>query len=357
MSNTAVGLWLLALLGGGCVSLLAWFFGRKGGARMARASTAARLSSLSAERDAAERRAREASAETTRWKGMSLAGDVLTSSPIFEARPAPRDAEELARMVRGLAFIDDVVLADRSGYPLTRESTASSPDLAALAPHVNDLVHRFGIAGLQVTDLQIETADAVHVRARLLSGRCEGAMVLLRSTSQPVSTLVVDAVGHASARTFGERQGRPVVSSVWATSDREAVPDAISQGALATLDRELNGSLDGVSLVLEGRTVYSSAHEGPSAEIRAAATASLHALASRARSTLRATRVAEVRVSLRSGQAVTWSSLPDRSRAALITFGRGDGRSAARLDVLVGKLRRALDTKDAPSSQHEGTAA
>lgn len=347
---------ILAMLAAALAGVLGWSFGRKRGARMARESAASRIATMSAERDAAERRARESNAESARWQGMSLAGDTLSNSPIFAARPAPRDAEELARMVRGLALVDDVVLADRSGYPLTRESCATSPDLAALAPPVTTLVRELGVAALHVTDIHIETAGAIHVRARSLTGRCEGAILVVQSTSQPVSGLVIDAVGHASARAFTELTGRPGGRAPWVTSDRETAPGRLSPEAIATLDRELNGSLAGVLLLLDGQPVFSSAHDGPSSEIRAAAAASLDALAARVGWTLRAAGVVRIEVALRDGQAVTWSSLPGRSRSAIITFGQANARSTSRLDVLVGRLRRTLETNNAPP-RSQGTAA
>jgi len=334
---------ILAMLAAALAGVLGWSFGRKRGARMARESAASRIATMSAERDAAERRARESNAESARWQGMSLAGDTLSNSPIFAARPAPRDAEELARMVRGLALVDDVVLADRSGYPLTQESCATSPDLAALAPPVTTLVRELGVAALHVTDIHIETAGAIHVRARSLTGRCEGAILVVQSTSQPVSGLVIDAVGHASARAFTELTGRPGGRAPWVTSDRETAPGRLSPEAIATLDRELNGSLAGVLLLLDGQPVFSSA-------------ASLDALAARVGWTLRAAGVVRIEVALRDGQAVTWSSLPGRSRSAIITFGQANARSTSRLDVLVGRLRRTLETNNAPP-RSQGTAA
>ena len=92
-----------------------WAAGRKRAARDVEEETTRQIATMGMQRDAAERRAREAQGESARWKGASLAGKGLSSAAVFVDRPAPRDAEELAGLVRGLTFVDDVVLADRSG--------------------------------------------------------------------------------------------------------------------------------------------------------------------------------------------------------------------------------------------------
>lgn len=322
---------------------LGWFAGRNRGAQDTQLETTRQLAAMAAQRDAAERRAREAQGENARWKGASLGGQALSSSAVFVDRPAPRDAEELARLVRGLTLVDDVVLADRSGHPLTREAEPASADLAALAPHVFLFCRRLSLAALPVLDVAFETIDATHVHARPLAGRGEGALLLVKTTSRAVNPLVVDAVMHAAVRDLAELPtGVPASLSLSGSTDRKEVPNAPFPEVFTTLERELEDHLTAVVLAVDGRPVFSAAKDGPDATGRNTVAAALSALVERATRTLRTAETVRVAVTLRGGYTVSWSAVAPRSRLSVVTFGRADERSTARQDRLIGTLRRSI---------------
>ena len=322
---------------------LGWSAGRERGTKDAALETTRQLAAMGAQRDAAERRARDAQGENVRWKGASLGGHALTSSAVFADRPAPRDAEELARLVRGLTFVDDVVLADRSGHPLTREAEPASADLAALAPHVLQFCRRLSLAALPVLDVAFETIDATHVHARPLAGRAEGALLLVKTTSRAVNPIVVDAVMHAAVRDLAELpSGVSASLSLSGCTDRKELGNAPFPEVFNTLERELQDHLTAVVLAVDGRAVFSAAKDGPDANGRNTVATALSALVERATRTLRTAATVRVVVTLRGGYSVMWSAVAPRSRLSVVTFGRADERSSARLDRLLGTLRRGI---------------
>ncbi|MBS2012932.1 MAG: hypothetical protein JST00_08600 [Deltaproteobacteria bacterium] len=313
------------------------------GARRAATKTGAwaeqRASALVAQRDAAEKRALEAQRESARLKALSLAGEALSAEPVYSGRPSPRDAEELARLVRGLVFIDDVVLSDRTGLPLTREENRASADLSALAPLVVDVARRLVLSGLPVTQVDLETFGAEHVCARPLEGRAEGVVLLVRTTSQPANPLAIDAVAQAAARGGAFVPGSPSRAAS-GTTDRVGEADSHVAGAYPLLERELGRDVRAIMLCADGLPLFSAAKDGPSAATRKTLAAELHRVQARCADTLRATGIARLEVRLRGGDLATWSSLGPRSRLSVVTVGSYDARSGARLDRLVGALRR-----------------
>lgn len=334
---------IATFVGAGSASL-AFAAGRKRGARDAEGETSRKVTVIVSQRDSAERRAREAQGESARWKGASLAGQALSSSAVFVDRPAPRDAEELARLVQGLTFVDDVVLADRSGHPLTREAERASADLSALAPHVLHFCRRLSLVALPVLDVAFETAGAVHVHARPLAGRGEGALLVVKTTSRPVNPLVVDAVMHAAVRDLEELPaGVPASLSLTGSSDRSEVSNAPFTEAFAVLERELAEHFSAIVLAVDGRPVFSAAKDGPAANGRNTVATALTSLTEQVTRTLRAASLVRVAATLRGGYTVSWSAVTPGSRVSLVTFGRTDERSAARLDRLLGKLRRGIE--------------
>jgi len=335
----------------------AWTAGRRRGAREVLEETARQVTAMGTQRDAAERRAREAQGESARWKGASLAGKGLSSGPVFVDRPAPRDAEELAGLVRGLTIVDDVVLADRSGHPLTRERDATSADLAALAPHVLAFRRQLALAALHAQDVAFETSSAEHVHARPLAGRGEGALLLVRTTSRPVPTVVIDAVVHSALRDFDALPaGGRAPAALTGATDRQELPNGPLSEIFVTLQRELDGHLSAVVLTLDGMPVFSAAKNGLGAAARNTLATELAPLAERAARALRAGTIARIEVTLRDDHTVSWSALTPGSRLAVVALGRSDARSAARLDRLLGTLRRSIDL--ATTSQlAQGTAA
>ena len=338
---------LLVALGvvtlGGSASV-GWIAGKKRGASAVGAIAEERLAGVAAQRDAADRRAREAQVESARWRAISLAGQSLSAAPVYLDRLSARDAEELARLLRGLVLIDDVVLAGSTGLSLTREDNRASADLAALAPYVLGASRRMSLA---VAEMSFETSGAEHVVARPLSGRAEGVLLLVRTTSQRANPLALDAVAHAAART-SDGLAAPSASAPASlgSTDRVAASDSHLAQAFPLLERELGKDVRGVVLAADGLPMFSAANDGPSPATRSAVTAELSALSQRATQTLRAMGIARMEVLLRGGDAITWSPLGPRSRLSVVTFGRADARSGPRLDRLVGALRRVVGAGD-----------
>ncbi len=318
--------------------------GKKVGAHQAREDANLELGRLEQERLGADRRAREAARELARWGEVSLASQALTTRAVYRERPAPRDAEELARLVRGLTFVDDVVVADRSGHPLTREAGRASADLAALGARVTGACRRLALEGLPTLALSLETFGATHVHARPLTGRGEGAMLLVRTTSQRVNPLVVDAAAQAAARDRTEAPSDlPVPPALAGHTDRTDLEDSPLSEVAPLLDREIAAGLSAVTLVLDGRPVLSAASDGPSVHARAVAAAALSELAGRGARVLRGPGMARVEATVRGGSTIVWSAVGPGSRLAVVTFARGDAHSPARLDRMLGTLRRAVE--------------
>ncbi|NOU26995.1 MAG: hypothetical protein HOO96_03730 [Polyangiaceae bacterium] len=347
---------VVALLAAGAAAV-SWGIAWRRGAHSAEAEGSGRVAAVTSQRDAAERRVREAQAEIARWKSQSLAGSALSEVAVFPNRPAPRDAEELALLVRGLSLVDDVVIADASGNALTRESEALSADLAALAAQVISFRRQMLVGALPVAAISFETVGASHVHARPLEGRGEGTVLMVRTTSRRVNPLVVDAVAHAATRDLTDLPwGASPIPSFTGTTQRKATDSAGYAQVFALLERELGAHLTGIVLMVEGRPVFSAAKDGPGEAARFAAAANLGNLAVRATRTLRATALSRLDVALRGGTCVSWMAVGPRSPITLVTFGPPEARSTARMDRLLGSVRRLVDPH-AMAAQAEGSAA
>ena len=340
---------------GAAASTAGWVAGKRRGASAAESAVGRRLAAVVTQRDAAERRARDAQGDSARWKALSLAGQPLAGAPAYEDRPSPRDAEELARLVRGLTFIDDVVLSDRTGLPLTREEDRASADLAALAPHIVSSSRRMALSALAVAQLSFETFGAAHVCARPLVGRADGVVLLVRTTSQRANPLAIDAVVHAAASTASDLGlvATPSLASFGST-ERFAVADPRFTRAFGLLERELGRDFRAIALAEDGVPVFSAANDGPSAATRRAVSIELDSLQDRVTRTLRAPGMARVEVTLRGGEAITWSALGPRSRLSVVAFGHVEARSGARLDRLLGAVKRCLGGERAVETSTRG---
>lgn len=326
-----------------------WIAGKKRGTSVATLDIDERLAALATQRDAAERRARDAQNESSRWKALSLAGQTFAAAATYDERPSPLEAEELTRLLRGLHLVDDVVLSDATGLSLTREEARSSGDLAAIAPHVLKSSRRMALSALSVVQLSFETFGADHVCARPLVGRFDGALLLVRTTSQRANPLAIDAVVHASARTTAELGVVSAAATSLATSgssDRFAPQDSHLATVFGALDREIDEDVRSITLAVDGAPVYSAAKNGPSEATRRAVSGELASLQARVAHTLRALGMARMEVALRGGDTLTWSSLGPRSRLSVITLGRSSARSGARLDRLLGVIRRGAGSGD-----------
>jgi len=303
------------------------------GLRRGRAEGHARTERLVAEREGAERRAREAAMEASRLRGISLAGAGLSREPIYAGRPSARDAVELAGIVRGLALVDDVIVTDDGGLPVTREIDAS-PGLSAIGGACARAARGFAIGAMPVVELAVASYSAEHVVVRRLPDRAEGHWLVVKSTSQRPNPLAVDAVVHAASRVV--REPAPPLACLAGTTERRA-HEATFADFYADLDRELRNDLRALSLLLDGAPVYATVDDGPDEPTRAIAARELALLATRARRLLRTTGTARVEATFRDGSRATWAALAPQSRLALVAFGRLDERA---VDRLAGRLRR-----------------
>lgn len=324
-------------------SSAAWFVGKKRGTADAEAAADRRLAMMQTQRDTAERKAAAALQESSRWKGLSLAGQPFQGAPVYEGRVSARDAEELARLLRGLTLIDDVVIADSSGLPLTREQEGRSAQLASLAASTFSSMRRLAPLALPIAQLHFETFAAEHVCARPLVGRADGAMLLVRTTSQRANPLAVDAVVHASAKTVADLSNAAALPPLLVGSSERVEASGPRLAELSSLlDRALESDLRGIMLCADGVPLISAAKDGPAASVRRSLAMELSFLEERSSRALRATGLARLELVLRTGEAITLAALAPRSRFSVVTFGQLDTRSAARMDRLLGSLRRLL---------------
>ncbi len=303
-------------------STVGWLAGKRNGIQLEGAEAAERVLAVTAQRDSAERKARELQNESARWKALSLAGQPFAGAPLYDERPSARDAEELGRLLRGLTLIDDVVLADANGLALTREENRASADLAAIAPHVTRTARRLALSALPTDQIAFETFAAQHVCARPLTGRAAGAILLVSTTSQRANPLAIDAVVHAAASTASDLS---VVSapSLAATGSNERleVEDSHLANVVDVLEREVGRDFRAITLAADGVPLFSVAKDGPTAAMRRTVSVELHALQHRVTRTLRAPGMARMDVTLRGGDAITWASVGPRSRLSVVTRG------------------------------------
>lgn len=338
----------LAALGGSTVvaagaAFAGWLLGRRRGLQEGSSSAAAQTAALGAQRDAAERRAREAQSESQRWRKLSLAATGLSREPLFAGRTAPRDAEELANLIRGLVLVDDVVIADASGLPLTREVDGRSAGLAALGGTAAALIRQLAGAAVPVVQVSIETFTAEHVSVRPLSGRGEGALLVVQTTSQPVNPLALDAVAHAAARQASDLPGPTAVLALRGATETESSEAATNAELLREVEQQVHGELTGIVVTSDGRPVLSVTKNGPRASVRGRVTSELVSFQRRASLVLRNEPIARVEAVLADGSRLGWAALAPSSRLALVTFGRADARLLANL---AGRLRRTMNDRE-----------
>jgi hypothetical protein len=122
------------------------------------------------------------------------------------------------------------------------------------------------------------------------------------------------------------------------------------------LERELAEHFTAIVLAVDGRPVFSAAKDGPAANGRNAVATALASLTEQVTRRLRAVSLVRVTATLRGGYTVSWSAVTPGSRVSLVTFGRTDERSAARLDRLLGTLRRGIELASKPALL-QGSAA
>ena len=336
------------------VAAVAFVVGARRGRNEARDRDATERQRLVAARDAAEGRARVALAECARLQGLSLAGATVNRPSVFTDRMSAADAESLVTLLRGIAFVDDAVITDARGLPLSRETDARSSLHAAVAAPVASAARRLALSAIPVAQIAFETFAAEHVCVTPLVGSAQGALLVVATTSLSANPLAVDAVALACSRP-GEPglAPAPVRSVFGATEVHGAPPPALSEAA-EELKREVRGSVRGVALVYDAASVFSRVDDGPRADVRAALLAAIDPLQRRVADLLRTSGMARVHISLRDGSSVVWAALAPRSRLAVLFFGEIDRRA---VDRITGRLRRVVGEHALAGSTEEGRVA
>jgi hypothetical protein len=320
-----------------------WTLGARRARRRAEGAAEESRRPLVAARDASERRARELQAQNALWRATSLAPRALPAQPHYRERMAPLEHAALIEMLQGLTQLDDAVIADPSGLPTTRETENGSAALAALAAPVELLRRALAKVAVGVAEVRLETFDAVHVVARLLGGRADGATLLARSMSLRVNPLAIDAVALVAAGNV-EPAVPPLGATLRGASDRRRPPIPDATGFLDDLERELGRSkLRALVFGSHGKASFSAADDGPAEALRGAAFAALDAFQARAAQLLHSARVARVDVALQGGGVLRWSALSRELPWALVIVADDGATSPALVERLSGRLRRGID--------------
>jgi hypothetical protein len=167
----------------------------------------------------------------------------------------------------------------------------------------------------------------------------------VRTTSQPVSALLVDAVAHAASRA-DETPAAPTTLPSLALTGSTDLTDAgagLSRTAMAPFERALAGDHRGLVVLARGMIVLSGASNGPSEASRSIVAHALGSLVDRAARTLREPLLARAELVLDDGRTVGWAAFAPRSHLALVTFTDDGVGTSAKVDRLVGALRRSFD--------------
>lgn len=295
-------------------------------------------------REAAERRIRELTAQNAMWTASTLAPRELPAQPVYPDRMAPVEHEALIGMLRGLTLIDDALIADATGFARTREADLTSTATAALAGRVDTLRAALAKVGAGVAEVRVETFDATHVAIRVLTGRAEGSMLVVRSTMR-VNPLALDAVAHVAAGGVGDVASPPVPTSWRGTAERRRPAD----GGLATaffddLESELARSkLRAVVFGAHGKASFSAADDGPTDGVRSAVFLAIDMFQAHAARLLHGAGMARVDVTLHGGSVLRWSALAREPAWALVILADDGTTSPALVERLSGRLRRGID--------------
>lgn len=333
---------VVSVLVGAGSGALGWVWGRRSAARRAEQPAEDESSRTDAQRAAAELRLRELLLENARFRAISLAPRELGTRPLFHDRMAPAEHEAVVATLRGLAFVDDVVLADGDGLARTREVDGRSAGLSALAAAVATLAERIAKTGVGVDEVRVETGDARHLTVRLLAGRARGTLLVAESTSRPVNALAVDAAARlAAGETWEPRSdvGRP--SSWRGSNERERAPEGLAHEVEAELDREIaRAQLRAIVCGSRGRALYSSASDGPAAPIRATLYDQIDGLRRDAVRCLRSAEVVRVDVLLTGAGALRLMATGDPEEHFVLLLGDDGPASTTLAERLRGRLLR-----------------
>ena len=109
-------------------------------------------------------------------------------------------------------------------------------------------------------------------------------------------------------------------------------------------DRVAPRDVEELSALVRGLT---RGHPLASAIMRSSSQPASHALRS---------AVVRIHVSVAGAYTLSWAALDTEAGGALLTFGRADERTGARLDRLLGSVRRSLGEPDAITLESQGAA-
>jgi hypothetical protein len=334
-------------------------WGRRGALRRAERLAEEAAERADAQRLAADQRLRELLAENARFRSLSLAPRDAGTRPLFHDRMAPAEHEAVAAALRGLAFVDDVVLADADGLARTRESDGRSSGLAALASAASTLAERIAKTGVGVDEVRVETVEARHLTVRMLAGRARGTLLVAESTSRPVNGLGMDAAARlAAGETWEPRSevGRP--SSWRGSNERERAHEGLPQEVESELDREISrAQLRAIVCGKEGRASYSSASDGPAAPIRATLFDQIGQFRRDAARCLRSASIVRVDVVLSGAGTLRLMALGDPESHDVLLLGEDGPASTTLAERLRGRLLRGRGTSRAPGGIGVGSFA
>ncbi len=334
-----------AIVGAGS-GAVGWMLGRKSAMRRAEQLAEDEATRSDAQLAAAELRLRELLLENARFRAISLSPREVGVRPLFHDRMAPAEHEAAVAALRGLAFVDDVVLADGDGLARTRESDGRSAGLAALAASASTLAERIAKTGVGVDEVRVETGDARHLTVRMLAGRARGTLLVAESTSRPVNPLAVDAAARlAAGETWEPRSdvGRP--SSWRGSNERERSPEALTYEVEVELDREIaRAQLRAIVCGSQGRALYSSASDGPAVPIRATLFDHVDQFRRDAVRCLRSASIVRVDVVLTGAGALRFMALGDPESHDVLLLGEDGPGSTSLAERLRGRLLRGRGT-------------
>lgn len=347
----ALALELFACVGlAGLAGGVGYGVGRRSGQRREAARLSPLVDDAEAQRRAAEERARELGAENARWRSHSLATQLFQEAPTFVARPAGRDAEALAGMIRDAQLVDGVLLVDAHGLSWTREAGPEDARLSALGVPLARLQRALQERSMKALSIHLEGAHAMHLVARPLPGRARGLFALVRTTSRPAQPRLLDAVVHACAL-----EGRQDDSIAAAAPLRGSSERRIASGAEAlarVIEGELGHHLSTAALWHDGALQVSLAVDGPPPLASEALQRALQELARRSQAALGGAP-ARVSVELHGGYRAALAPVDAGGRSSLFVLAPSSDLSEARVERMLGVLARTISL----GARAEGSAA
>lgn len=190
---------------------------------------------------------------------MCLVDEVTPPVPV---RPEARAVQEIASRLRGLAFLDALVIADPLGLPWGREQSRLETELAAAAPVLVKMVASLEPLGLSLLEASMTLGDTLQIAARPLPSWTGGAWLLGASTGQPPNPLAM-AAAMAFAGWRGGAVASPTAAPSLATTHSGRVGERGAHARALLDEMERFGRVCGASSVvlMQGSTVLLGVHQ------------------------------------------------------------------------------------------------